>query len=79
MDFRASFVQALSQTSAGVISLRCGKEQKKMKPFSGDLGDHGSKGRLRVGNRRQTRTDGNQKDSYVGPGKRAQGLKQSER
>lgn len=33
-------MQALSQTSAGVISLGCGKEQKKMKPFSDDLGDH---------------------------------------
>ena len=33
-------MQALSQTSAGVISLGCGQEQRKMQPFSGDLEDH---------------------------------------
>lgn len=33
-------MQALSQTSAGVISPGCGQEQRKMQPFSGDLEDH---------------------------------------
>lgn len=80
IDFRASFVQALSQTSAGVISPGCGQEQRKMQPFSGDLEDHQvQKADLGQEIEDKTRTDGNQKDSYVGPGKRAQGLKQSER